>query len=396
MEKLVQHGVVAPLVKNCSDASTDAGLNALQSLVHLSSLGTASNQCILDMLEAGGISRMTEIVLGNTNNNNNTNKDWRKRINFSCALLANMTRTEQGAIDLVGKALPEEAVPKERADDESSTTKQQDYVKKERPTLTLLLERFWNRNYLEMIDYRELEEHENPALLDSHDKDPFQHFAAVLMNLTQVAQGRQFLLRIPLANKDKADDKGDNKVSVSILETLLGQLRSPNPIRRRGIAGTIRNCCLETESAWWFLNVLNLTNIILYPLAGPEALDVDDKIGMDPDLWLEGPDKVRETDMSTRLFLVEAILLLCASGRNSRATIRLARTYVILKEADMVEEEESVSVAIEECVQYLRRDEDGTREGSSDKAVTEYITRNLLLPSTSAQVGAEQDYDDVD
>jgi hypothetical protein len=394
MEKLVQHGVVAPLVKNCSDASTDAGLNALQSLVHLSSLGTASNQCILDMLEAGGISRMTEIVLSMEST---STKDWRKRINFSCALLANMTRTEQGAIDLVGKALPEEAVQKDQEveDDESTSTKKrhQHYTPKERPTLTILLERFWNRNYLEMVDYRELEEHENPAQLDSHDKDPFQHVAAVLMNLTQVAQGRQFLLRIPQTKTVKGKvDSG----SVSVFETLLGQLRSPNPIRRRGIAGTIRNCCLESESAWWFLNVLNLTNFILYPLAGPEELDVDDKIGMDPDLWLEGPDKVRETDMSTRLFLVEAILLLCASGRNSRATIRLARTYVILKEADMVEEEESVSVAIEECVQYLRRDEDGTREGSSDKMVTEHITRNLLLPSTSAQVGAEQDYDDVD
>jgi hypothetical protein len=373
MEKLVQHGVVAPLVKNCSDASSDAGLNALQSLVHLSSLGTASNQCIVDMLEAGGISRMTEIVLSM----DSSTKDWRKRINFSCALLANMTRTETGAIDLVGKTLPEEAV---KVDGESSTT-----TKKDRPTLTLLLERFWNRQYLEMVDFRDLEDD-----LDSHDKDPFQHFAAVLMNLTQVAQGRKFLLRIPQTKGD------DDSVQVSIFETLLAQLRSPNPIRRRGIAGTIRNCCLEMESAWWFLNVLNLTSLILYPLAGPEALDVDDKIGMDPDLWLEGPDKERETDMSTRLFLVEAILLLCASGRASRATIRLARTYVILKEADMVEEEESVSVAIEECVQYLRRDEEGTREGSSDKAVTEHITRNLLMPSTSPQVGAEQDYDDVD
>jgi hypothetical protein len=378
MEKLVQHGVVAPLVKNCSDASSDAGLHALQSLVHLSSLGTASNQCLLDMLEAGGISRMVEIVLGMESSTN----DWRKRINFSCALLANMTRTEAGAIDLVGKALPDEAVKKEQIDDENTGT---DTIKtkKDRPTLTLLLERFWNRNYLEMVDYREFED--DPAHLDSDDRDPFQHFAAVLMNLTQVQQGRQFLLRIP-------QTKGD----VSVFETLLAQLRSPNPIRRRGIAGTIRNCCLETESAWWFLNVLNLTNSILYPLAGPEELDVDDKIGMDPDLWLEGPDKVRETDMSTRLFLVEAILLLCASGRQSRATIRLARTYVILKHADMIEEEEVVSEAVNECVQYLRRDEVGTGEGSSDKTVEEHITRNLLPPSTSAQVGAEQDYDDVD
>ena len=85
---------------------------------------------------------------------------------------------------------------------------------------------------------------------------------------------------------------------------------------------------------------------LLYPLAGPKELDYDDKQGLHVDLWMEGPDKLREPDHTTRLFLVEAILFLLSTGRASRNTMRLQRTYVILKIADLVEEMEDVSAVI--------------------------------------------------
>lgn len=136
---------------------------------------------------------------------------------------------------------------------------------------------------------------------------------------------------------------------------------------------------------------------ILYPLAGPEELDVDEKIGMDPDLWLEGPDKVRESDQVTRLLLIEAVLLLCATGRKSRESLRLHKTYTIIKLLDMVEESEEISERINEVVQFLRRDEAGTEEGSSDRFVEETLLA-LPAPSAAEQIGAEHndDYDDVD
>eukprot|EP00934_Nitzschia_sp_Nitz4_P008086 Nitzschia sp. Nitz4//scaffold103_size77763//70540//70893//NITZ4_005453-RA/size77763-protein2genome-gene-0.61-mRNA-1//1//CDS//3329532352//8076//frame0 len=117
---------------------------------------------------------------------------------------------------------------------------------------------------------------------------------------------------------------------------------------------------------------------------------------MDPDLWLPGPDKVREVDVATRQHLVDAVLLLCATGRKSRESLRLARTYVVLKYADMVEESEAVSERINECVQYLRRDEEGTEEGSSDRLVQELTRASVkMLPASSTVVG-NVDYDDVD
>ena len=125
---------------------------------------------------------------------------------------------------------------------------------------------------------------------------------------------------------------------------------------------------------------------------GPEELDIDEKKGLDPDLWIEGPDKVREPDHLTRLALVESILLLCCGGRKNREQLRLERVYIILKWADMVEEHEDVSAQIEECVQFLRRDEEGTAEGSSDKMVADAYLR----PTTAANVGATENFDDVD
>ena len=109
-------------------------------------------------------------------------------------------------------------------------------------------------------------------------------------------------------------------------------------------------------------------------------------------MWLEGPDKVREPDYLTRLHLVEAILLLCGTGRKSREQLRLERAYVVLKWADMVEEHEDISANIYECVQFLRRDEEGTAEGSSDKMVANAYRKPLV----SRQVGAAEDLEDLD
>ena len=361
--KLIQNNVVAPLVKSTSHPDP-VGWKALQALLYLTS-GPSESQCIEDLLDAGAMGRLTEICLSS-----GTKESWKKRVNFSMALLANMTRTERGAVELVGRTLPDNAV-KEITNDEKLPTK---------PALELLLSRFLNESY---VHDPEGDDVEDAAERDSRHHDPFQHFGAVLMNSTQTEAGRRFLLKLQYR---------DDGTSSCLLQALLPNLKSQNPIRRRGVAGTVKNCCLETDSAWWLLNELKLVKYILYPLAGPEELDVDEKRGLDPDLWLEGPDKVREPDHYARLYLVESLLLLCATGRKSRETIRLAKTYIILKWADMVEEQEDVSERINECVQYLRRDEQGMPEGSSD----ELVEKAFLPVSSSAETVGKLDYDDVD
>jgi len=400
MYNLVQHGAIKPLCRLASMSSEPSGTVALEALVKLSSRGTSIHQCIEDILDCGGINRMAEVAL--TPGSDDT---WRKRVNFSLALLANMTRTERGAVELCGYTMPDEAVPLINV--ENVMEEEQKAKLSSKPTMALLTALFLNKNYIsenkerkennkdekedDLVDEQTIEE--IAASID----DPFQHFAAVLMNATQVEQGRRFVMRIHRQENDKV--KG-----VSILERLLPELKCPNPIRRRGVAGTVKNCCFEKDSSWWLIHEIDVIPKILYPLAGPEELSIDEKRGMDPDLWLEGPDKIREPDNVTRLLLVESILLLCASGRKSRETIRVQRTYVILKMMDLTEESEEISERINECVQYIRRDEEGTQEGSSDQLVDESVTINsklLMLPSPSPCENVEtlvshDDYDNVD
>jgi hypothetical protein len=414
MESLIKHGVVAPLCKLSSRSNELAGTNALASLVYLSSHGSSIDQCVEDMMNSGGISRMTEIALSDPNDNSiayvkgsSALDAWRKRVNLALALLANMTRTEKGAVELCGRSMPDEAIPSSHTKEGGENEEEMVSVTlPSRPTMSLLLARFMNNKFLkvaEVVDEsedndkeKESEDIQNIESIAAKADDPYQHFAAVLMNTTQVEQGRKFVMKITSQNK--------NEKATSVLQHIIGELRSSNPVRRRGLGGTVKNCCFEKDSSWWLINEVNIIQKMLYPLAGPEELDVDEKRGMDPDLWLEGPDKVRESDQVTRLLLVEAILILCATGRRSRESLRLQKTYTILKLLDMVEESEEVSERINEIVQFLRRDEAGTEDGSSDKFVEEAFKSNdgklLALPAPSAaqQIGAskDDDYDDVD
>ena len=417
MEKLVKHGLVKVLAKNFSHPNPTVSVNALNGLVVLSSQGTNAciHQCLEELMLAGGINRVTEVILSSSPDPNmepqqsssSPEKEgndspwdlWRKRVNFALAILANLTRGEEGAVELVGKTLPEKAVASQQL------TEEEKEKLPTKPLLELMLSRFLRLDFGddEGTDTSDnggehndgakavlaLANAPHDALQDSDFKDPYQHFAAVLMNVTQTEAGRNFVLKIR-----RKHDKDENPTSV--LQAILPQLRSKNSIRRRGIAGAIRNCCLEVDSAWWFLNVVKLTKHLLYPLAGPEELDLDEKKGLDPDVWLEGPDKVREPDSTTRLFLVESLLLLCATGRKSRESLRLDRVYVVLKWADMVEEKEEVSERINECVQYLRRDEEGTVDGSSDTMVSESLNRPKSAVQISMLANDDDDYDAVD
>jgi len=426
MEKVVQYGLVKALAKNFSHPNPTVSVNALNSAVALSShvSNACISQCLEELLLAGGINRLSEVILssspapdaetplqqqqqqqalsGTKGEPDSPWDTWRKRVNFSLAILANLTRDETGAVELVGKTLPEKAVSSDQL------TEEEKEKLPSKPLLELMLSRFLRLDFggddeAEGNDNSEdnsgvindgakaalvLANAPHEALLDSNFKDPYQHFAAVLMNCTQTEAARRFVLKFR-----RKHDKDENPTTV--FQAILPQLRSRNPVRRRGIAGTIRNCCLETDAAWWFLNVIKLTKHLLYPLAGPEELDLDEKKGLDPDIWLEGPDKVRETDSTTRLFLVESILLLCATGRASRAKLCSERVDVVLKWADMVEENEEVSNRIEECVQYLLRDGEGTPDGSSDQYVPDVLKAKSSISISMIQDN-DGDFDAVD
>lgn len=169
-------------------------------------------------------------------------------------------------------------------------------------------------------------------------------------------------------------------------------LREGSDIRRYGVAGAIRNVCFERDFAWWLINEANVVDPICYPLCGPEGFDLDDKQGMTPEYWLEGIDKVREPDAEVRMLLVEAILLLCASGRRSREELRKRQVYPVIKVLDLSEESEEVSNKIDECVQYLMRDE----EGEESDSPVEILDEDALSHGKVLKPKPGESYDDVD
>jgi len=169
-----QHGFVALLAQNTAyDRDEAVAVNALKALVYLSSSSsshggcggdaTGINQCVLDLHESGGVNRMLEIALSSSSKSND-NKMWRQKVNYALALLANLTRTEEGAVELVGRTLPDEAVPSSSTHrlEETTTGQQQEEVGgggassiisstvpllPTKPTLELLLARFLSTDY---------------------------------------------------------------------------------------------------------------------------------------------------------------------------------------------------------------------------------------------------------
>ena len=480
-QRLTSLDAILPLCKIASVASDEHGSSdALASLTILCSHDLVGNQCVVDLIEARGVGRMLEIALSSPPTPPSTAasvsalaKDgkaddelakewniWRKSVNYACALMANATRTEQGAADFIGLSFPDEAVPSNMV---KTDEQKEGYGKREtKPTSTLMLSKFLNPAFIDtaspayerskkvwesssaeqMIDEYDsdlddgaLEQEEKTDVLepqmaeptaDDECHDPYQHVAMIIMNITQLEIGRDFLIKLiysgspnkvkgsrslPSIQEDEWKAKGgqsEPESTTTHLQSLLPQLNSPNIYRRQGIAGTLKNCCFSQDSVWWLLNVVNLDKSLLMTLAGPEELTIDEKVGLDPDFWLLGPQKVREPDALVRLYVAEALLLLLTNGRRARETMRERRAYVIIRLADMVEENELVSERFLECVQYLRRDEEGTEEGSSDKRAYERYARGMLLanseknlkalpPSTAArQDEQDDDYDGVD
>jgi len=422
---------------------------ALQTLLYVTSsrgeLEELVQTCVEHLVEWKAIPRLVEFLLELPSDSAKCSNSTKKIINTTLSILANLTRTERGALELVGTTLPEEAVYTNNTTTTAHTNEEEkdDKVEEEprivlledddvdekknrihdnfenekhvriKPSMELLFDRFMKNHNNSTnataggspsspyVDLSIFEPHEWDQLL--YEQDPYQHFASLLMNATQVKGGRQFITRLPrVANRTKItttttttttnNEKKDAR-SFSVLQRLLPILRqkhtsnnnSTNPFRRRGIAGMIRNICLDREedNSWWLLHICEVITPLLLPLMGPEELDLDDKKGMDPDLWLDGPEQQRDIDSVTRLYCVEAILALLASGRMSRKTIRQAQTYTVLKQCDMVEDNEQVSDRIQECVNFLRRDEEGSYEGSSDQQIYRSIVHDATTNDTT-------------
>lgn len=187
------------------------------------------------------------------------------------------------------------------------------------------------------------------------DKDEWQYVSSVLCNISQLQQGRDVLRR----------------KSTNLLTQLLPQLRSPNTVRRRGIASAVRNCCFEEEDHWWLMEEVNLVPHVLYPIMGPDDvinMTPEDAvaIGIDPLVTLRGEKgKRREADVSIRRTLLETLLLFCSS-RRGREGLRKRGVYEVIRDLDQeYETDDDNAEVIYKLVNFLQRDEEEGKDLNS-------------------------------
>ena len=156
-----------------------------------------------------------------------------------------------------------------------------------------------------------------------------------------------------------------------------------SPIRRKGVASTIKNVAFDIS----FHPVLfseddaNLLPYILLPITGPEEFPDEESAEMLPDLQLLPPDKKRDSDDTIIVTHLETLLLLTTT-REGRDQMRAVKVYPIIRECHLHVDNDDVREACDRLVQVLLRDEapeayDETRrreqegEGDEDQEVVE-------------------------
>lgn len=127
--------------------------------------------------------------------------------------------------------------------------------------------------------------------------DPFEHVASVLVNISKNVEGRRLLL----------DPKW------GLLKQIIRQFDSRSILRKKGVAGTIRNCCFEAENQLQNLLLISefLWPALLLPVAGNKVYTEQDTSKMPPELASAlSIEREPVSDPEIRVQTLEAIYLL--------------------------------------------------------------------------------------
>lgn len=136
--------------------------------------------------------------------------------------------------------------------------------------------------------------------------DPFEHAGFILVNISKLGAGRKFLL----------------DTRRGLLKQILRQFDATSPIRRKGVSGTIRNCCFEAETL--LPNILLASEFLwpalLLPVAGNKVYKEEDTSKMPQELGIAlSMERELVSDPEIRVQALEAIYLIVLQEAGSRA-----------------------------------------------------------------------------
>jgi hypothetical protein len=136
--------------------------------------------------------------------------------------------------------------------------------------------------------------------------DPFEHVGSILVNISKKEAGRKLLL----------DPKR------GLLKQVIRQFDSTSSLRKKGVSGTIRNCCFEAENQ--LQNLLLITEFLwpalLLPVAGNKIYSEQDTSKMPLELASAlSIEREPVKDPEIRVHTLEAIYLISLQEAGRRA-----------------------------------------------------------------------------
>ncbi|OVA09028.1 FAM203 N-terminal [Macleaya cordata] len=136
--------------------------------------------------------------------------------------------------------------------------------------------------------------------------DPFEHVGSILVNISKMEAGRKFLL----------DPKR------GLLKQIIRQFDSASPLRKKGVSGTIRNCCFEAENQIQNLILMSefLWPALLLPVAGKKVYSEQDTSKMPLELASAlSIEREPVDDPEIRVQALESIYLISLQEAGRRA-----------------------------------------------------------------------------
>jgi hypothetical protein len=137
-----------------------------------------------------------------------------------------------------------------------------------------------------------------------------------------------------------------------------------SPIRRRGVASTIKNLAFDIPSHHTLLlrpadeGGVDLLPFLLLPLMGSEEYDDEDTDALPEACQLLDPDKEREPQNDIIVIHLETLLLLTTT-KEGRKELRGKGVYAVVRELHAKMEDEDVREGCDRLVQVLMRGEEG-------------------------------------
>ncbi|KHN17378.1 Protein FAM203A [Glycine soja] len=139
-----------------------------------------------------------------------------------------------------------------------------------------------------------------------NNDDAFEHVGSILVNISKQRKGRELLL----------DPKR------GLLKQIIRQFDSNSSLRKKGVSGTIRNCCFEAENQLQNLLLVSefLWPALLLPVAGNKIYSEQDRSKMPLELGTAlSIERELVNDPEIRIQALEAIYLIILQEAGRRA-----------------------------------------------------------------------------